>query len=127
MQKTNKLHKEFSMVFFFFFITFNLALFILSIGFFNEALFILHGIDLNLLENYSVESFIAFRNIRSSKLIILLMQMILSIVSFYWTLRLRQRLNKWFYSILFLVYLIISILSIVFVFFYFMMPGNMLQ
>jgi hypothetical protein len=104
-----------------------LLLFIMVTGYFNQTLFILYGYDLRLLNSSSVESFEAYRKIGKIKLPILTALVILSAASFIWTLKSTDNLNKWIYRIFFAAFAVITILAIVFIFFYFIVPSNILQ
>jgi hypothetical protein len=127
MQTTNQPANQTSIRFFFLVITFNFILFILVSGFFNQFLFILHGFDLKLIKGTSTESFNAYRKVYNSKLPFLIFLMGLSIISFFWIIRLEHKLNRVIYSILFLVFGVVVVTSLAFVFFFCIIPTNVIQ
>jgi len=127
MQTANQPGKQSSIKFFFLFLTFNMALFILVSGFFNQSLFILHGYDLKLIKGTSTESFSAYRKVYNSRLTFLILLMGMSIISFFWIIRLERKLNRAIYSILFLVFGVVAVTAVAFVFFFCIVPTNVIQ
>jgi hypothetical protein len=126
MQRSGKMNKVPFTIIYSIILTLNLALFIIVFFFFNQVLFILHGYDVNLIDSSSVDSFSAFKEIYSSKLPVLLSLLTFSTTSFWWTIRLRNRMSKWLYAFLFLSVGIIAILSVAVVFLYFVIPSRVL-
>jgi hypothetical protein len=107
-------------------LTLDVVLFIIVFFFFNRFLFILHGYDVSLIDSTSIESFKAYQEIYTSKLPILMTLFILSIICFYWTIRLSKSMNKWMYAFLFLAVGTITFISSVGLFFYFFLPSRLL-
>jgi hypothetical protein len=126
MQRINKI-RRISLTFYAIVLTFNLVLFIVVLGFFNQVLFLVYGYDLKLVKDTSIESFEAYRNIYKSRLPILLSLSALSAVSFIWTVRTAKNFSKWLYAILFLAFGIIALVSLTFLLFYFIIPGNVIH
>lgn len=97
-----------------------LILAVIALFFQNKFLFFLHGYDSSLIGDTKVESFIAYKNIYKSRLLLYVIGFLSSLVALFFS-------NKSNSKLIFTISLLLGLLFLAMIFFYFFLPKKIIQ
>jgi hypothetical protein len=96
-----------------------LILAVIALFFQNKFLFFLHGYDSSLIGDTKVESFIAYKNIYKSRLLLYVIGFLSSLVALFFS-------NKSNSKLIFTISLLLGLLFLAMIFFYFFLPKKII-
>ena len=99
-----------------------LALAVLVLFFLNKFLFLIHGFDMNSTKNTTAETFKAYKTIYKSKLLVMVLGLILSIVSLLFARKISVQNPCWKYHFLYIICWLFTLIFTLLNVFLFVLP-----